>query len=119
MQRQSKTFNGRPVDESTEVEPGEARRVRSEQVLQSALRKLALGVPTFTVPEAAALLSRSQEHLYRLIRSDAFPAVDLSRHGDRRYYIVPAKAVAAMLDAAAASGGVVHAADFCTAGSAR
>lgn len=45
------------------------------QALQNAMRKRAEGVPTYTVAEAAALLSISQEYLYRLIQASAFPAV--------------------------------------------
>ncbi len=92
------------------------RSIQREKALQSALRKRALGVPTYTVPEAAALLSRSQEHLYRQIKANAFPAVDMGGRGRRGYYVVPAKALDAMLDAATASGSVVSAADFCAAG---
>lgn len=73
--------------------------VRSS-ALDSAIKKRANGVPTYTVPEAAALLSISQEYLYRLIQADAFPAVRMKlgrRHGR---YVVPAKAVEQVLDAA-------------------
>ncbi len=73
--------------------------------------------PGHTVPEAAALLSRSREHLYRLIRAGAFPAVGMTR-GRRGDYVVPAKAVEAMLDAATANGVLVSAGDFSTAGGA-
>ncbi|MEQ4205778.1 helix-turn-helix domain-containing protein [Actinopolymorpha sp. B9G3] len=75
--------------------------------LQSALRKRASGVPTYSVPEAAALLSISQEHLYRLIRADAFPAVRMRTGGDQGRYVIPAKAVEQILDAASTGGGRV------------
>ncbi|GAA5026155.1 helix-turn-helix domain-containing protein [Actinopolymorpha pittospori] len=76
--------------------------------LQSALRKRAAGVPTYSVPEAAALLSVSQEHLYRLIRADAFPAVRMRLGADQGRYVVPAKAVERLLDAATGAGGCVE-----------
>ena len=72
-------------------------------ILRNALRKRSDGVPTYSVPEAAALLSVSQEHLYRLIRADAFPAVRM-RLGQQGRYVVPARAVEALLDAATGSG---------------
>ncbi|MGH3489280.1 MAG: helix-turn-helix domain-containing protein [Actinopolymorphaceae bacterium] len=75
--------------------------------LQNALRKRAAGVPTYSVPEAAALLSVSQEHLYRLIRADAFPAVRMRTGGDQGRYVIPAKAVEQILDAASAGSGRV------------
>ena len=95
------------------------RSTQREKSLQSALRKRALGVPTYTVPEAAALMSRSQEHLYRQIRANAFPAIDIGGRGSRGYYVVPAKAIDAMLDAATEAGAVVSAADFGSVGGAR
>jgi excisionase family DNA binding protein len=97
---------------------GTWRSVCREVTLKAALRKRAVGVPTYTVPEAAALLSVSQEHLYRLIKADAFPAVHMRRGRDQGRYIVPAKAVDAMLDSATASGALVSAADYCAVGGA-
>ena len=75
--------------------------------LQNALRKRADGVPTYSVPEAAALLSVSQEHLYRLVRADAFPAIRMRIGDDQGRYVVPAKAVEQILEAATGSGGRV------------
>jgi len=120
MQDQATTTGGKqpPADAKAGVERGQGRSARRELILRAALRKRAAGVPTYTVPEAAVLLSVSQEHLYRLIRSDAFPAVDMRRRRDQGRYIVPAKAVEAMLDAAAASGALVSAAEYGTAGGA-
>jgi len=63
-------------------------------------------------------LSVSQEHLYRLIKCDAFPAVDMRRRLDQGRYVVPARAVEAMLDAATTSGALVSAADYSTVGGA-
>jgi excisionase family DNA binding protein len=96
-------------------------RTRSERLaktLQAALRKRAAGVPTYTVPEAAALLSVSQEHLYRQIKSDAFPAVDMRGRRDRGKYVVPARAVEALLDAATDAGALIEAASYCAPGGA-
>jgi len=83
--------------------------------LQSALRKRATGVPTYSVPEAAALLSVSQEHLYRLVRADAFPAVRMRLGADQGRYVVPAKAVEKLLDAATDAGGCVDIAEWAKA----
>jgi hypothetical protein len=44
-------------------------------------------------------MSVSQEHLYRLIRAGAFPALRM-RLGQKGRYVVPARAVEALLDAA-------------------
>ena len=49
--------------------------------LTSALRKRELGVPTYSVAEAAALLSVNTMSLYRAIRQDGFPAVTLRGRG--------------------------------------
>jgi excisionase family DNA binding protein len=88
---------------------GSARwRARGRDLaLQNALRKRAAGVPTYSVPEAAALLSVSQEHLYRLVRADAFPAVRMRQGEDQGRYVVPARAVERLLDAATEAGGCV------------
>ncbi len=94
------------------------RTERFAKTLQAALRKRAAGVPTYTVPEAAALLSVSQEHLYRQIKSDAFPAVDMRGRRDRGKYVVPARAVEALLNAATEAGGLVEAASYCSPGGA-
>ena len=83
------------------------RRACRDLTLRSALRKRSDGVPTYSVPEAAALLSVSQEHLYRLIRADAFPAVRMRVGREQGRYVVPARAVEALLDAATGSGGLV------------
>jgi excisionase family DNA binding protein len=69
-----------------------------EAALRSGLHKRAAGVPTYSVPEAAALLSVSREHLYRLIRMGAFPALRMGcvQHGR---YVVSARTVEALLEA--------------------
>ncbi|MEU8226160.1 helix-turn-helix domain-containing protein [Kribbella sp. NPDC048915] len=92
-----------PVEEGYEPAGSDAAHGRSVgamlraaarlRALESALDKRGRGVPTYTVPEAAALLSISPEALYRLVRADAFPAV---RVGQK--YSVPAAAVSDLLE---------------------
>ena len=82
-----------------DVDRAQWRNACRNLVLQNALRKRSAGVPTYSVPEAAALMSVSQEHLYRLIRAGAFPALRM-RLGQKGRYVVPARAVEALLDAA-------------------
>ncbi len=81
------------------------------QALASAIAKRAAGVPTYSVPEAAALLSVSQEYLYRLIQRDGFPSIRMRIAGRQGRYVVPAKAVELLLDAAA-DGSCVESADI-------
>jgi excisionase family DNA binding protein len=83
-----------------------------DQALQSAMRKRSTGVPTYTVPEAAALLSVSQEYLYRLIQAAAFPAVRMRSGGNQGRYVVPAKAIERLLDEATAGSSCVESADW-------
>lgn len=78
--------------------------------LRNAIRKRAVGVPTYTVPEAAALLSISQEYLYRLIQADSFPSVGMRIGGNQWRYIVTAKAVEMLLSHAIDVGNCVGAA---------
>jgi excisionase family DNA binding protein len=80
--------------------------------LENALRKCAAGVPTLSVPEAAALLSVSQEHLYRLIQAENFPAVRLGMAGRQGRYVVPTGAVNALLASAVSSGAVLDAGEW-------
>jgi excisionase family DNA binding protein len=74
-----------------------------EEPLHRGLRKRAAGVPTYSVPEAAALLSVSREHLYRLIRAGMFPAARIGLGPRPGRYVVPARAVEVLLDAATRS----------------
>src|SRR6266496_6857200 len=90
MQDQATTAGGEQPPAGAGVARVRWRSARREVTLQAALRKRAAGVPTYTVPEAAALLSVSQEHLYRLIKADAFPAVDMRRRRDQGRYVVAA-----------------------------
>ncbi|KZB84873.1 hypothetical protein AVL48_01290 [Amycolatopsis regifaucium] len=71
------------------------------------MRKREAGVPTYTVPEAAALMSLSQEYVYRLIHADAFPALRSGGRKGRGRYVVPAKAVEQLLDFASRAGNCV------------
>ena len=75
--------------------------------MRNALRKRTEGVPTYTVPEAAALMSVSQEHLYRLIRGGAFPAVRMRAGAEHGRYVVPARAVEALLAEATQANGII------------
>ena len=52
-------------------------------------------------------MSVSQEHLYRLVRAGAFPAVALRMGRDQGRYVVPAAAGETLLATAGESGGFV------------
>ncbi len=91
---------------------GEWRGILRNQALESAMRKRAAGVPTYSVPETAALLSISQEYLYRLIQADGFPAVRMRAGRGQGRYVVPARAVEQLLDVAAAGGACIESADL-------
>jgi excisionase family DNA binding protein len=82
------------------------------QALRNAIQKRDNGVPTYTVSEAAALLSISQEYLYRLIQAGEFPAVRMRIGGRQGRYVVPAKAVEHLLDHATDVGNCVETADW-------
>jgi excisionase family DNA binding protein len=88
------------------------RQACRDQALRSALRKREAGVPTYSVLEAAALLSISHEHLYRLIRADAFPAIRMRTGREQGRYVVPAQAVEALLNAATEGGSRVEVAEY-------
>lgn len=89
---------------------GAFRGFLKDAALRSAMQKRANGVPTYSVPEAAALLSISQEYLYRLIQAGNFPAVRMRIGGRQGRYVVPAKAVEQLLDEAVDSNVCVEAA---------
>lgn len=91
--------------------PGKRELLRNV-ALRNAMAKRTAGVPTYSVPEAAALLSISNEYLYRLIQADAFPAVRMRLEGSQGRYVVPAKAVKQLLDDTTASGGSVEVAEW-------
>jgi len=92
-----------------QVRPAQWRGHLRDKALQNAMRKRTAGVPTYSVPEAAALLSISQEYLYRLIQAGGFPAVRMRLSGSQGRYVVPAKAVEKLLDETTAAGGCVEA----------
>ena len=76
----------------------------NDAALRSGLRKRAAGVPTYSVPEAAALLSVSREHLYRLIRVGAFPVLRMGLGADHGRYVVAARTVEELLAQRGAAG---------------
>lgn len=88
------------------------REVLRETTLRNAMGKRASGVPTYSVPEAAALLSISQEYLYRLIQNGGFPAVRMRIDGRQGRYVVPAKAVEKLLDSASDANTCVDAQEW-------
>lgn len=91
---------------------GDLRGVLRLRALESAIGKRAAGVPSYSVPEAAVLLSISQEYLYRLIQSDGFPAVRMRAGAGQGRYVIPARAIEQLLNAAADAGTTVESADF-------
>jgi hypothetical protein len=54
----------------------------------------------------------SQEHLYRLVRDNAFPAIRMQRGQGKGRYVIPAKAVEQLLDDAATGSGCVEASEW-------
>jgi len=109
---------GEPGDAGRSPDMAEQRRKSAwgdtlrEQVLRTAIAKRAVGVPTYSVPEAAALLSVSADHLYRLIRAGGFPAVRMRVAGGQGRYVVPAKAVDQLVGQAVAECGSVEVSEW-------
>lgn len=100
---------------TTVIEPGRStgwRGALREQALASAMRKRSTGVPTYSVPEAAALLSISQKYLYRLIQRGGFPAVRMRLAGSQGRYVVPAEAVEQLLSEAASATSSIEVAEW-------
>lgn len=83
-----------------------------DAALRNGLQKRSAGVPTYTVPEAASLLSISQEYLYRLIQADGFPAVHMQIGGRQGRYVVPARAVDDLLNHATDAATCVDATEW-------
>lgn len=110
MQHQA-TTDASPEDTPPVGERPQHREVLRNLALKNALRKRAEEVPSYKVPEAAALLSISQEYLYRLIQADGFPAIRMGQGGKPRY-VVPAKAVELILEHAASAGNCVDIAEL-------
>ena len=98
-----------------DLSPGNRRDTLKAAALANAMRKRAKGVPTYTVPEAAALLSISQEYLYRLIQADGFPAVLMRLGRTKGRYVIPAQAVERLLAEASDATTCVDAADWTAA----
>lgn len=86
---------------------GRSRAAVRDTALQNAVHKRDIGAPSYTVPEAAALCSISQEHLYRLVRIGVFPAIRMALDGQQGRYVVPATAVEQLLtNSESAAGGL-------------
>lgn len=102
MQSQATTAAGGAGQSYPTVGGRQTRDLMRGAALRNAIQKRADGVPTYTVPETAALLSISQEYLYRLIQADTFPAVRMRIGGKQGRYVVPAKVVEQLLDEASA-----------------
>lgn len=92
--------------ESQGTTPGMREGLR-DVALRNALEKRKAGVATYSVPEAAVLLSVSPVHLYRLIQADSFPAVLMALRGKRGRYVVPAAVVERLLGDVAAGTSLV------------
>ncbi len=101
MQSQATTATSDSAQPEPAVGGRQTRELLRSTALRNAIQKRADGVPTYTVPEAAALLSISQEYLYRLIQADLFPAVHMRIGRNQGRYVVPAKVVEKLLDDAA------------------
>ena len=108
MQEQRRTPAKIRAEVSEQAGPSQWRGQLRVQALNNALRKRTAGVPTYSVPEAAALLSISQEYLYRLIQAGGFPAVRMRLGSNQGRYVVPARAVEKLLDDASANSGCVE-----------
>jgi excisionase family DNA binding protein len=100
------------AERSARVGGRQTREIMRDAALRNAIRKRAEGVPTYTVPEAAALLSISQEYLYRLIQADSFPAVRMRIGRAQGRYVVPAKVVERLLDDAASAANSLDLAEW-------
>ncbi|MQA07700.1 MAG: helix-turn-helix domain-containing protein [Pseudonocardiaceae bacterium] len=98
--------------DQTGVGQAQCRELMRDIALRNALQKRANGVPTYKVPEAAALLSVSQEYLYRLIQADVFPGLCMRHRRGQGRYVIPAKAVEQLLDGACAEGRCLDVGDW-------
>ncbi len=109
---QETTSRGDAAEVVPTPERGRLRVLGRDLALQSALRKRAAGVPSYTVAEAAALCSVSQEHLYRLVRDGAFPALRMRRGCEQGRYVIPAMAIEKLLAAALEAGGCLDVSEW-------
>jgi len=112
VQEQAMSPPSREADDVERIAPSQWRGELRVQALTNALRKRAAGVPTYSVPEAAALLSISQEYLYRLVQGGGFPAVRMRLGANQGRYVVPAKALERLLDDAAAANSCLEATEW-------
>jgi hypothetical protein len=103
----TKETDARRPSESKSEARGRMRAFLRDLALQTALRKREAGAPSYTIAEAAALCSVSQEHMYRLVRVGAFPAIRMTHRHQHGRYVIPARAVEELLaDPAAVAGGL-------------
>lgn len=109
---ESQDTQSRPGKAKSGASSAQIREALRDATLRSAMQKRAAGVPTYSVPEAAALLSISQEYLYRLIQTGGFPAVRMRIGGRKGRYVVPAKAVEMLLDTASQDSTCVEAQEW-------
>ncbi|MGH3859626.1 helix-turn-helix domain-containing protein [Actinokineospora sp.] len=105
---------GEPVEEDLNS-MGNRRDSLRAAALANAMRKRLKGVPSYSVPEAAALLSISQEFLYRLIQADGFPAVVMRLGRTKGRYVIPASAIERLLEEADDASTCVDAAEWTAA----
>src|SRR4051794_8645979 len=102
------------ADTTDETQPPSSpwRAALKTQALRNAMRKRAAGVPTYSVPGGAALLSIPQGSLYRLTRAAGFPAVRIRVARGHGRYVAPARAVEQLLEGASTAGTCIESADF-------
>ena len=113
MQRSDRPgASGQDVGKQGGTTASDLRGVLRLRALESAMAKRAAGVPSYSVPEAAVLMSISQEYLYRLIQSDEFPAVHMRAGTGQGRYVVPALAVDQLLKSAVDTGRRIESAEF-------
>lgn len=104
MQKQATTraFDAPDASGTDGPRSGQGKRERMrDAALRRAMAKRCVGAPTYSVPEAAVLLSISNEYLYRLIQVGSFPGTRLRHAGSQGRYVVPASAVEPLLGRAA------------------
>ena len=116
MRNQTTAANAAQPEPGPDGQSAKWRQACRDSALQSALRKREAGVPSYTVHEAAALLSVSHEYLYRLIRAEAFPAIRMRMGATQGRYVVPANVIETLLKAAEDGGGVAQVAVQATRG---
>ena len=116
MRNQTTAANAAQPEPGQDGQRTKWRQTCRDSALRSALRKREAGVPSYTVPEAAALLSVSHEYLYRLIRAEAFPAIRMRMGAAQGRYVVPASVIETLLKAAEDGSGAAQVAAETTGG---